>query len=246
MKKPRLPRLKPRPSGPAADRVADPAHDRHLGAVDRAAARARRLCARSGAGLRGHQQFRFAARLCADRDDRLVRDRPGRRGPVQPPARGPALPRTLFGPLLPDFRWRQGPVPVALALGPAPQRRRPYRHRRPLLRQQRIPEREIADRRARRAAAGLAGALALPGRAKSRRARRADRRAAPDHGALVRRARPRAHPARRDPGGLRPLAAAPGPPRDRRDPLGPQVADRGKAAARDRAAARGIERAARP
>src|SRR5437763_1454643 len=83
------------------------------------------------------------------------------------------------------------------------------------------------------------GALALPGSAESRRARRSDRGAAQDHGALVRRARPRADPARGDPGGLRSLAAPAGAPRDRRDPLGPQIADRGKAAPRDRAADRG-------
>jgi two-component system OmpR family response regulator len=73
-----------------------------------------------------HQQFRRAARLCADRAHRLVRDRPRRRSHPQPPARRPALPRALFRPLLPDQRHaaRRRPrpgcrqLPVPLAMGP--------------------------------------------------------------------------------------------------------------------------------
>ena len=114
-------------------------------------------------------------------------------------ARRPALPRALFGPLFPDHR-RAGfePYPVALALGPAAQRRAAHvdteAH---YYDSDEFPDREIAHHRARRPPARLAGALALPGRAEPRRARRADRRAPADDGPLVRRARPRPHPARR-------------------------------------------------
>ena len=70
------------------------------------------------------QQFRRPARICPERDDRLVRDRPRRRGPLQPPAGRPALPRALFGRLFPDQRRGRRHLPVALAVGPAAARRR--------------------------------------------------------------------------------------------------------------------------
>ena len=61
-------------------------------------------------------------------------------------------------------------LPVALAVGPAAQvGRDAQRPRGPCLRQRRIRRRAAADARARRPAAGLAGALALPGRAEPRR-----------------------------------------------------------------------------
>ena len=56
-------------------------------------------------------------------DDRLVRDRTRRRGPLQPPARRPALRRALFGPLFPDQRRGRRDLPVALAVGPPAARR---------------------------------------------------------------------------------------------------------------------------
>ncbi len=72
------------PRGQTALGLADPADDRHRRALDHAPARPRRLHPRPRPHLGDHQQFRFPARLCADRDDRLLGDRPGRRGAVQP------------------------------------------------------------------------------------------------------------------------------------------------------------------
>ena len=111
----------------------------------------RRLRARPGADQLDRPQFRQPARICPQRDDRRVRDRARRRGPLQPPAGRPALHRALFGRLFPDQRRRRRHLPVALAVGPAPARRsRAQRRRRPHLRQQRIRRRAAAHRRARR------------------------------------------------------------------------------------------------
>src|SRR3546814_3194455 len=57
-----------------------------FGAVDR-----RRLRSRPGAEKRDHAQFRFGPRICADRDDPLVGDRPRWRGSADRAARRPAF-----------------------------------------------------------------------------------------------------------------------------------------------------------
>ena len=59
-------------------------------------------------------QFRQPARICPQRDDRRVRNRPRRRSPLQPPAGRPALHRALFGRLFPDQR-RRAPTPFRRA-----------------------------------------------------------------------------------------------------------------------------------
>ena len=158
--------------------------------------------ARPGADLGDHQQFRRPARLCADRDDRLVRDRPGRRGPVQPRR--------------PPTSASSSPIRASISRSSGRAAAEPF------------PSRSLWDRRLDVAPHIDTEAhyydsdefpgeklriierdVRLPGSpvrwrfqvAQSRDdARRADRRAAADHGPLVRRARPRPHPARRDPG----------------------------------------------
>ena len=97
-----------------------PSNDRRRGAVDHRAAADRRLCARSRAVAVDRRQLRQPACLRPQLDDRLVRDRARRRGPLQPTACRSTLRRTLFGPLLPDQRRARDTFAIALVVGPAP------------------------------------------------------------------------------------------------------------------------------
>ena len=121
-------------------------------------------------------EFRPAARICPERDDRRVGNRARRRGAVHPAAGRPAVPRALFGRLFPDQRQGPGNLPVPLAVGPAASRSTTGHndvelHKRdsfefagePL----RILERDVI-------LPGCEGPLALPGRAVARGDRRPD------------------------------------------------------------------------
>ena len=108
-----------------------------------------------------------------------VRDRPRRRGALQPPAGRPALPRALFGPLFPDQRRRgRRPSPRArcgtggCGSRPATSDVQPHIYDSNEFSTAGI--RAAAHRRARRGPARERRALALPGRAVARDARRAD------------------------------------------------------------------------
>ncbi len=76
--------------------VADPAHDRRRGDLDRRASADRWLCARPSAVARHRPEFRPAARICPERDDRRIGNRSRWRGSLHPAAGRPAVPRALF------------------------------------------------------------------------------------------------------------------------------------------------------
>jgi hypothetical protein len=210
-----------RPSGKAPRRVADPAHDRRRGAVDRRAAADRRLRARPGAGRsivdNFDKQLEYvlnamiaASEIGPDGEVRFTR----------PPADQRFL-EPYSGALFPDQRARaRTPFRRARCGTGGCGRHRPQRR-------QAHNSNDISIRRTSRCASSSAtrscpdrrsaGASRWPSRATRSTSRSAScaRRCSE-----LRRARRRPARARRAAGLLRPVAAAPGAARGRRDPLG--------------------------